>query len=411
MSTDPAAAPDRFHALDAVRAYALLLGVVLHSCASFLPALPIPPYKLEPALVPSLLYYAIHMFRMSVFYLMAGFFARMMVERRGVNGFVRDRAKRILLPLVAGWPVVMLTITASLLLGAWPHGTAYLESIVGVPAGGAAPQTGGALDLAHLWFLYYLLMFYVLALALRAVVHWLDARGRLRALCDRAVAFLMRGPWGAVALAVPVALYFDAHLSWAEWLGLPAPSSVVPDVGGIVGYVVPFGLGWLLHRQVPSMLALRSRWALHLVLALILTAVCLGIIGTTPNWFGPHLQGAERALYAMTYLTAVWCWVFGLVGAAVRFLSAHNRSTRYVADASYWIYLMHMGPILFFITLLRPYHLHWAIMLAIMVTGTMLVLLPTYHYLVRFTWVGATLNGRRHPRPSKLAPAGAAVGD
>jgi glucans biosynthesis protein C len=140
-----------------------------------------------------------------------------------------------------------------------------------------------------------------------------------------------------------------------------------------------------------------------------MTFVALEVIGTTPIWHGPNLQGTERVIYTAAYMIATWCWVFGLVGAAVRFLSAHNPTTRYLADASYWIYLMHLGPILFFISLLRPYHLHWAIMLVIMVGGTMLVLLPAYHYLVRFTWLGAILNGRRQPRPPMLAPPGAAV--
>jgi hypothetical protein len=86
------------------------------------------------------------------------------------------------------------------------------------------------------------------------------------------------------------------------------------------------------------------------------------------------------------------------VGAAVRFLSAPSAVTRYLADASYWVYLMHMGPIVFFINLLRPYHLAWPLMLVITVGGSMVILLVSYHYLVRFTWVGAILNGRRHAR-------------
>jgi hypothetical protein len=108
-------------------------------------------------------------------------------------------------------------------------------------------------------------------------------------------------------------------------------------------------------------------------------------------------------------MVAVWCGVFAVVGASIRYLSAPSAATRYLADASYWIYLMHMGPVVFFITLLRPYHLHWTLMLVIMVGGTMLILLPSYHFLVRFTWVGAILNGRRHARKASLPPAGAAA--
>jgi hypothetical protein len=100
--------------------------------------------------------------------------------------------------------------------------------------------------------------------------------------------------------------------------------------------------------------------------------------------------------------------VFAAVGAAVRYLSNGHPVTRYLADASYWVYIMHMMTILFFITLLRPYHWYWAIKFLIIIGGSMPILLLSYHYLVRFTWIGAILNGRRHPRPQRPPPASAA---
>jgi peptidoglycan/LPS O-acetylase OafA/YrhL len=120
------------------------------------------------------------------------------------------------------------------------------------------------------------------------------------------------------------------------------------------------------------------------------------------------LAGGERLLYTAAYVVAIWCWVFGFVGAALRFLSDEHPVTRYLADASYWVYLMHMTTIVFFITLMRPFDWHWSIKLVIMVGGSMPILLLSYHYLVRFTWIGAILNGRRHPRPARSPPADAA---
>jgi len=109
-------------------------------------------------------------------------------------------------------------------------------------------------------------------------------------------------------------------------------------------------------------------------------------------------------LYTAAYVVGLWCWVFAFVGAAVRYLSTPHAVTRYLADASYWVYLMHLSTLMFFINLLRPYDWHWSLKLAISVGGSMPILLLTYHYLVRFTWIGALLNGRRHPRPQKQPP-------
>jgi glucan biosynthesis protein C len=397
------ATSERLHALDAVRSYALLLGVVLHSTAAFLPGFPVPQWVLEPSVTASVIYYVIHFSRMSAFYFIAGFFARMMLERRGVQGFVKDRSKRILLPLVVGVPVVGIIIVLFLCLGALPHGKAYLTSLTARPPGVPAPQ-GFHVDLIHLWFLYYLLIFYAIALALRTTVQALDSRGSLSAISDKVIAFIMRGVWAPVLLALPAALYYWQFQHWSEWLGLPAPSSLVPDVGALIGYGVAFGIGWMLHRQIPTLLALRDRWLIYFAMAVVLTVVCLEIIGPVSLWTsGPHITGATRAVYAVAYMTGVWCWVFSLVGLAIRFLSDHRPATRYLADASYWIYLMHMAPILFFITLLRPYHLPWAVNLLLILAGSMPILLLSYHYLVRFTWVGAILNGRRHPRATRAA--------
>jgi glucans biosynthesis protein C len=108
-------------------------------------------------------------------------------------------------------------------------------------------------------------------------------------------------------------------------------------------------------------------------------------------------------------MTAAWCWVLGLIATSLRFLNRVSPLMRYLADASYWIYLMHLGVIAFFIVVMRPYQWHWSIKLTIMVGGTTAVLLLSYHYLVRFTWIGGILNGKKMPRDERT-PAVAASG-
>lgn len=104
---------DRLHALDAVRAIALLLGIGLHGTMSFM--MPVPAADNSQSATLAVGFYVIHMFRMSAFYLIAGFFARMVVERRGVEAFVRDRSKRIVIPMVGFWPL-MLSLLAPVLI-------------------------------------------------------------------------------------------------------------------------------------------------------------------------------------------------------------------------------------------------------------------------------------------------------
>ena len=93
---------DRLHALDAVRAFALMLGVVFHAGFSFIPGLIPGLWAMtdnSPSTTLSVLLFASHIFRMSLFFFVAGFFARMVFHRKGARGFWVDRSKRILVPL------------------------------------------------------------------------------------------------------------------------------------------------------------------------------------------------------------------------------------------------------------------------------------------------------------------------
>jgi peptidoglycan/LPS O-acetylase OafA/YrhL len=95
---------------------------------------------------------------------------------------------------------------------------------------------------------------------------------------------------------------------------------------------------------------------------------------------------------------AIWYWSFALIGFAMKCLATPSRVWRYFADASYWIYLAHLPLVMFFQVLLAPVPLHWSIKFPVVVAASMTLLLLTYRYWVRHTWLGKLLNGRRHPR-------------
>ena len=102
----------RRHDLDALRAFAMLLGIVLHGALAFIPgAWAVTDSSVEGDGTPfALLTAAIHGFRMPVFFLMSGFFTAMLLRQRGLGSLLRHRARRILLPLaIAMFAVIPLT--------------------------------------------------------------------------------------------------------------------------------------------------------------------------------------------------------------------------------------------------------------------------------------------------------------
>jgi glucans biosynthesis protein C len=103
-------------------------------------------------------------------------------------------------------------------------------------------------------------------------------------------------------------------------------------------------------------------------------------------------------LYSIAYMIGVWCWIFGLIGASLRFLSNESPLRRYIADSSYWMYLLHVPLLMFVHSLLQATEWHWSIEYTLSIVFVMPILLLTYHYWVRSTFIGATLNGKRYPK-------------
>lgn len=389
---------ERLHGLDAVRGYALMLGVVFHAALSFLPGPQAWVVKdVETSALIAGVAYVSHMFRMTTFFLIAGFFARLVFQRRGQAGFVKDRLTRIGLPLVVGWPVIFPLLVGAIIYGAFVANGGQMPK--GPPP--ALPSQPGAFPLTHLWFLYVLLWFYAAALVVRGLVARLDGEGRLRAGADRVVAALVRSPLAPLALALPVVIAFHLFRPWTLWFGVPTPDqNLIPTLPAAVEYGLAFGFGWLLHRQPDLLQVWRGRWPLNLSLAIALTAACLSIVGLD-NAVATAEPGWTTSAYAALYGLAIWTWTFAAIGLALRFLSDHSPVRRYIADSSYWVYLVHLPLVVALQAWVSRFGWPAEVKIVVVLGIAFPILFGSYQLLVRHTFVGAVLNGRRTPRPAK----------
>ncbi len=125
MSNENPAFARRFD-LDALRAGAMLLGIVLHGSLSFFPSFwMVADRRQDP--VFGIIFSAIHGFRMPLFFVMCGFFSAMLLQRRGRASLVKHRFQRVFLPLLLG----MVTIVPAT---SWISGIA-ISSASGKPGG------------------------------------------------------------------------------------------------------------------------------------------------------------------------------------------------------------------------------------------------------------------------------------
>lgn len=397
--------PDRLHGLDAVRGGALLLGIVFHAGFSFFPG---DQFWLiadtQRSASVSGLSYVLHIFRMTIFFLLAGYFGRMQTYRLGVPTFIRDRLKRVGAPLVIFWPIMMVCFT---ILAIW----GFLVANGGVvPENPPEPPTMTlkTLPLTHLWFLYVLLLFYAGTLAGRALLSALRVKTPLGRLSDwvlRKVSLIGLLP---IIMAIPITVAFLYHQNWHPFFGIPTPETgFVPNRVSLVAYGGAFGLGWLLQREPDHLHRAVRAWPMFLMVAIGLTGYCLAMVGTTVTYYQPLPEHAV-ILYPWAYALSIWLWTFGLIGLALKVWSGESPVRRYIADASYWLYLIHL-PIIMALQILVsqwawPAELKYATILGLSIP----LMLLSYEFLVRYTFIGGLLNGRkrtRSPRKKKETSA------
>lgn len=380
-------ASPRLHGLDALRAGALLLGIVLHSLMPFVPMLPWVVEDSQKSEAPWVVMFVIHLFRMSLFMMLAGYFGRMIVHRRGQASYLRDRTVRILLPLVAFWPVAVLSLGVLAAAGA-----AYRGIDPPAPPADAEGSLLALLTPGQLWFLLVLFEIVLIVLACRPLLVRVLGSDRAASWSAR-VGAVLASPGGVLLVAAPMVAAL--LLQGGDASGLREPTTLVPELAPLIGYLAAFLVGWFLHASVGSLTRIARRWVVLLSLAVPATALA----------FLATLVALPRPIVAVLAGLACWMWVLGLTGLAVRHLRRERRWIRYLADASYWMYLVHL-PLLVAVAIPLA-DLSWPILVKLLVTwvAATAIMLASYQLLVRHTLLGRWLNGRRPARRARGARA------
>ena len=394
---------DRLHGLDALRGGALLLGVVLHASLAYFPF----PLWLVPdsagSPIASGMLFGIHLFRMTTFFLLAGLFGHMMLARKGLGGFIKDRLTRIAGPLFGLWWMVFPAIVAVTI---W---MAAINNGGSLPTDGPPPPplTLQNLPLTHLWFLWMLLILYAGMLVLRAPFALLDRGGAWGRMVDRLTGALI-GPWSPALIGAPLAIAFYFTPNWIAFFGVPTPDfGLVPNFTALTAFGTAFAVGFLLDRRRDLLGRIERLWPVFTVVALGAGAGAMAVVGGPVPSLEPVTDPSAKALAACVYAFAAFASTFAVIALSLRFMSRAGAVRRYLADASYWVYIVHLPLVLVAQVLLLDAPWAWWIKMSVVVVSVMAVSLISYELLVRHTFIGKGLNGRRVPwrKPSAAADA------
>ena len=241
---------------------------------------------------------------------------------------------------------------------------------------------------SHLWFLWYL-VWLVGAFALSV---WAVARLGLRAprLPERLVVTPALYLW-AVPLTM-AAQHFMGIEGLVPVFGSDTYTGYLPAPHVLVYYGVFFAFGAVYYTHNEGGTRIGRGWQLTLALAPI---VLLAGAGLTFPEEGGAAQGWARAGSLFLQAAYAWMMILGLMGLFRAALGRGSAPVRYVSDASYWLYLMHLPLIIALQGATQDWALHAVVKLLLLIAATSAVLLIAYEWGVRYTPVGAMLNGKR----------------
>jgi len=387
----------RLDYLDAVRSFALILGVVFHASLSFIPIfIGWAVMDISTSGFVSIFMMINHSFRMELFFLIAGFFTHMKYHQHGVQSFLKSRLVRIVIPFIIGW-----FLLRSLIISGWIMGSESMRGDVNILNGLSAGFTSLAelpKDLftgTHLWFLYYLLIISVSVILLRTLVGLHKPfHSKLIQWGDSATFWLSNSRMAIFVLAIPTVgcLWFMSH-----W-GVDTPDkSLVPDIPVSLLYGAFFLFGWLLHRHSSFMEKFAELTWYKLVIGL--TAIVVSaVLSSFEMKFGHAYYLYLKAGFLFSSAVMMWSLVSLTIGVCKHLFTRSSSLVRYIADSSYWLYLIHLPIVVWLQIAFAELPLHWSIKLISISAITIFISIVLYDAFVRSTFIGAALNGKRKDR-------------
>jgi hypothetical protein len=333
-------------------------------------------------------FWIVHAVYMPAFFVVSGFVSFLLLRRRGPDGFIRDRSRRLLLPLLMAFFVVLPLMYPVWCWGWVERGWASWEHVRQFHFGPDIERN--LFGLMHLWFIEYLFCY----------VAGMWALSRLPRLWP-AIKVLAR-PWPLIALPV-AAVCVAADSRWF----LDFKTAFIPEPWMLVYYGVffvwgaaissryraspqtglrPFTLGWSVALGV----AIASGfWMMRTILASTYESPHGLREASMKSW----AQGAWVLAVSLVLFAASSTWF--LIGFVVRYSGPAGSVRRFLVDAAYWTYLTHLFWVGLGLMLLHwsPIALELKVVLVTLFSwaGSLLTFAA-----LRWTWVGNLLgSGRR----------------
>ena len=358
----------RFHNLDFLRAFAMTMGLVIHAPLLFWAPDFAKVFGIDN-IVPAeewvnIMGRFISSWRMPLFFLLSGFFAVLVLERKGTLHFLRDRFIRV------GLTCLVFSSLYDISDGKFDYTT------------------------LHLWFLYELM---ILVLVFSLLYKFKIIKDFLCIKVPPKLFFIL-ALW--LIFTVPLA-YILNH--WWHPLALKASTSYFDlKIGNLLYYFSYFLVGVILFSNQNIFMKLKNTKTILLLINLSLFAFLLRLysdhltIGQADNLrnvaqmqFDPIMVLFNACMIGMNSI--LFCFLF--IGLASKFVQSDSSIIRWFVELSYPVYIIHIIPVTMMSALFYHVGLSQFSMLLLAVISGFFICVILYYVFIKYTPLNWLING------------------
>lgn len=318
------------HYWDPLRAGLMLLGVPYHASLLYSDALPWSLKDFEASPLLTTLGIALATFRMPTFFLVAGYFSAMAIDRKGNGPWLQSRLLRLGIPFIAAILLLGPLQLVLLDIAAVVKGQAkFGEVISGLPQR-LAPSSRWIM---HLWFLPALLFYSALLATLMYVRERRSGRLIRQAFDDVKNTY----PVPFLTAVCLLAILWELAIYGTVLLAAGRNSAILDFYDRAsdpyARYLPFFLIGAMLNRDKALFHRYRQTGVLTAIVAI--TAIATSVVLQLQHPFSTSAWKVLASAIAAIATSRV------LLDLCCRYLDRPNRFVKRLADASFTIYLVH----------------------------------------------------------------------
>ncbi len=318
---------NREPAFDALRVYLLILGFIFHSALSYTntPLDELWPYKdKSQAILFDGISAFIHCFRMPAFFFISGYFVEKMFRSQDSFIVLKKRMFRLGIPFIIAMLICFPIINIGFSLCNDVDNVFLLDSIYP-----KYDSLGSRIHTSYIWFLYYLLIFSIIHL----VIPKETKNHRKYNNGTSLLIFIL-----TIVLLLILAMLFDNQND------LHGHYSFKPKFTSLLGFFTYYFSGLIFARKSNYLKIISDKSVLITFLAVIALPIYFYVYTENQNLvIDEPLDSLKiKVIYSLTSVILT----FSTLGLFVRYCKKSSSWIKFLADSSFFLYLIHLPIIL-----------------------------------------------------------------